>query len=76
MAFLAGGALKGGTVMADWPGLAAAKLYEGRDLLPTTDLRAVLKGVLSTQWGLSPDVLARSIFPGSDAVKPATTLFA
>lgn len=76
VAFLAGGALRGGVVSADWPGLAAAKLYEGRDLMPTTDLRAVLKGVLTAQWGLSPDVLSRSVFPGSDAVRPATALFA
>ena len=46
MALLAGGALKGGRVIADWPGLKPANLYEGRDLKPTTDLRAVLKGLL------------------------------
>ena len=46
VALLAGGALKGGRVVADWPGVAEAKLYESRDLKPTTDLRAVLKGVL------------------------------
>jgi len=75
-AFLAGGALKGGMVMADWPGLAAPRLYEGRDLMPTTDLRAVLKGVLATQWGLSPSTLTSAIFPGSEGVRPATELFA
>ena len=75
VAFLAGGAVKGGTVLADWPGLAAAQLYEGRDLKPTTDLRAVLKGVLNVQWGLSREVLARDIFPGSDAVGPLTSPF-
>src|SRR6185437_1811381 len=46
VALLAGGALKGGRVVADWPGVGAAHLYEGRDLKATTDLRAVLKGVL------------------------------
>ena len=46
VALLAGGALKGGRVIADWPGLKDADLYEGRDLKPTTDLRAVLKGLL------------------------------
>ena len=46
VALLAGGALKGGRVVADWPGLKAANLHEGRDLKPTTDLRAVLKGLL------------------------------
>ncbi len=75
VAFLAGGAVKGGVVMADWPGLAQNKLYEARDLMPTTDLRAVLKGILATQWGLSPDVLSRVVFPGSDIVRPANALF-
>ena len=46
VALLAGGALKGGRVIADWPGLKHANLHEGRDLKPTTDLRAVLKGLL------------------------------
>src|SRR3954447_2713061 len=45
VALLAGGALKGGRVVADWPGLKTANLYEGRDLAATTDLRAVLKGL-------------------------------
>ena len=46
VAFLAGGALRGGRMVADWPGLKTAQLYEARDLEPTTDLRAVLKGLL------------------------------
>ncbi len=75
VAFLAGGAVKGGTVMADWPGLSAAQLYEARDLKPTTDLRAALKGILNVQWGLSRDVLARDIFPDSDGVGPLTSPF-
>ena len=63
VAFLAGGALKGGRVVADWPGLKTADLYEARDLKPTTDLRAVLKGVLADHLGLSADTLARAVFP-------------
>src|SRR5262249_33917964 len=43
VALLVGGALRGGRVIADWPGLADAALYQGRDLTPTTDLRAVMK---------------------------------
>src|SRR5712691_6252447 len=46
-AFLLGGAVQGGRVLADWPGLSSRSLYQGRDLKPTTDLRSVLKGVLS-----------------------------
>ena len=44
IALLAGGAVKGGRVISDWPGLKPANLYEGRDLAPTTDLRAVDQG--------------------------------
>ena len=46
-AFLLGGAVQGGRVLADWPGLSSHALYQGRDLKPTADLRSVLKGVLS-----------------------------
>ena len=59
VAFLAGGALAGGRVVADWPGLRVADLYQQRDLRPTTDLRAVLKGVLADHLGLSAETLAR-----------------
>ena len=65
IALLAGGAVKGGRVIADWPGLKPANLYQGRDLAPTTDLRAVMKGVLKDQFGLAERVLAESVFPDS-----------
>ena len=73
-AFLVGGAVKGGRVIADWPGLKPSQLYEGRDLAPTTDLRAVVKGILTEQWGMSASVLAERIFPGSLSIKPMTGL--
>jgi uncharacterized protein (DUF1501 family) len=69
VALLAGGAVKGERVIANWPGLKPAHLYEGRDLAPTTDLRAVIKGVLRDHLGLSERVLAESVFPDSAAVK-------
>ena len=75
VAFLAGGGVRGGTVLADWPGLAPARLYEGRDLCPTTDVRGILKGVLAEHWGLSAGVLADTVFPGSGAVRPITGMF-
>jgi uncharacterized protein (DUF1501 family) len=71
---LAGGALKGGRVVADWPGLKPANLYENRDLKPTTDLRAVLKGVLKDHLRADERVLADNVFPGSAAVKPTAGL--
>jgi uncharacterized protein (DUF1501 family) len=75
-AFLVGGAVKGGRIIADWPGLKQTQLYEGRDLAPTTDLRSVFKGILGEQFGLSNTVLAEKIFPGSISVKPISGLTA
>lgn len=69
-AILAGGAVNGGRIEARWPGLKMADLFEGRDLKPTTDLRAVLKGVLAEHLGLSAKVLAEQVFPGSEALAP------
>ena len=69
IALLAGGALKGGRVIADWPGLKNANLYEGRDLAATTDLRAVLKGLLKDHLRVTDQALAANIFPGSGDVK-------
>lgn len=69
VALLAGGAVKGGRVISDWPGLKAANLYQGRDLAPTTDLRAVFKGVLHDHLGVSERVLADAVFPDSGQVK-------
>jgi uncharacterized protein (DUF1501 family) len=74
VAFLAGGAIKGGRVIADWPGLKPEQLYENRDLAPTTDLRAVVKGVLTDHLGLSGTVLANSVFPDSASIKPMSGL--
>jgi uncharacterized protein (DUF1501 family) len=69
IALLAGGAVKGGRVISDWPGLKAASLYEGRDLAPTTDLRAAFKGVLHDHLGVAERVLAETVFPDSAPVK-------
>ena len=76
VALLAGGALKGGRVIADWPGLKAANLFENRDLKPTTDLRAVLKGLLKDHLRADDRALAADVFPGSDDVKPMAGLVA
>ena len=71
VALLAGGAVKGGRVIADWPGLKPANLYQGRDLAPTTDLRAVIKGVLQDQLGIGGDgCWRRRCFRTARAVKP------
>ena len=74
VAILVGGALKGGRVIADWPGLKPVNLYQDRDLKPTTDLRAVLKGVLRDHLRADEKALAQTVFPGSEAVKPMAGL--
>jgi uncharacterized protein (DUF1501 family) len=70
IALLAGGAIKGGRVISDWPALKPASLYQGRDLAPTTDLRSVIKGVLADHLGIGERVLAQTVFPDSAAAKP------
>lgn len=65
VALLVGGAVKGGRILADWPGLTEKALYQGRDLTPTRDLRSVLKGVLRDHLGVPEGALAGTIFPAS-----------
>jgi len=74
--FMVGGALNGGRVIADWPGLKPADLHEARDLKATTDLRAVMKGVLKDHLRVDDRALATAIFPDSDAVAPMSGLLA
>jgi len=74
VALLAGGSIKGGRVIADWPGLNEASLYQARDLKPTTDLRAILKGVLRDHLRVDERALATTVFPGSAALKPTNGL--
>ena len=73
---MAGGAVKGGRVIADWPGLKDAQLYQNRDLKPTTDLRGAMKGLLADLYGVSAPVLADKVFPGSASVRPIRDLIA
>jgi uncharacterized protein (DUF1501 family) len=73
-AFLVGGAVKGGRVIADWPGLASSSLYEGRDLKPTTDLRSLFKGVLIEHMAIDEAQLEAKVFPASKIAKPMSGL--
>ena len=75
-ALFAGSALKGGRVLADWPGLKEADLHEKRDLKPTTDLRAVLKGLLRDHLHVDERHLETAVFPDSAAARPAEGLLA
>jgi uncharacterized protein (DUF1501 family) len=64
-ALLAGGAVQGGRVVADWPGLATSVLYQGRDLRPTLGLDALIAQVVAETFGLERERAARALFPGS-----------
>lgn len=66
-AILLGGAINGGRVLADWPGLRKSDLYEGRDLMPTADTRSLFKGILADHLKIPDSLLERSIFPDSAA---------
>jgi uncharacterized protein (DUF1501 family) len=70
VALLVGGALRGGRVIADWPGVKESDLFENRDLKPTTDLRAVLKGLLRDHLRIEEPALTADVFPASEAVRP------
>ncbi|CAD5299066.1 conserved hypothetical protein [Bosea sp. 62] len=70
VAFLVGGAVKGKRMIVDWPGLKPEQLHEQRDLKPTTDVRAVAKGVVADLFGLSGPVLAEKVFPGTSGLAP------
>ena len=66
-ALLLGGALDGGRVVADWPGLGKSDLYEGRDLRATADTRSLFKGILADHLDLPSAFLERSVFPDSSS---------
>lgn len=69
VAMLVGGAVAGGRVLGDWPGLAANKLHQGRDLAPTSDLRAMLKAALIGHLGLPRAGIERTVFPDSAEIR-------
>ncbi len=68
-AFLAGGAVNGGKVLADWPGLAENKLYQNRDLYPTADIRAVEAAVLRDHLGIAEADIYQTILPGANTAR-------
>ena len=73
VAFLLGGAVRGGRVLADWPGLSPSQLFQNRDLAPTQDIRALAKGVLAQHLGLNAAALAQ-VFPASGDAAPINGL--
>ncbi len=71
---LAGGAVKPGAMVGDWPTLAPARLFEGRDLAPTLDIRSLFKGVLQDHLGVDRHDLERTVFPNSREAAPTAGL--
>jgi uncharacterized protein (DUF1501 family) len=72
-AFLCGGAIAGGRVLADWPGLGQGRLFENRDLAPTTDVRSIIKGLLNQHLDLPLSRLA-TVLPASTDATPTPGL--
>nr|WP_220129959.1 DUF1501 domain-containing protein [Sphingomonas chungangi] len=67
-AMLVGGAVRGGRVVSDWPGLAPSKLYEGRDLKPTASMDSLIAGAAGQSLGIDPDHVARRLFGGASSM--------
>ena len=65
MMLVMGGNINGGNVLTRWPGLAENQLYQGRDLMPTVDMRSVFKTVLYSHLQTPNAPLESVIFPGS-----------
>ena len=65
---LLGGAVAGGKVIADWPGLSQSALYEGRDLKPTTDLDALIAAALAQHYSLGASAGRHDPLPGNPRV--------
>jgi len=66
--------VQGGRVLADWPGLAPADLFEGRDLRPTLGLDTLIAQVCGETFGIEPGKLARALFPQAVQGKPLPRL--
>ncbi len=73
-AMLLGGAVQGGRVLADWPGLAQADLLDGRDLRPTLALDTLISQVCAEAFRIDPERMARTLFPGAAHSKPMARL--
>jgi uncharacterized protein (DUF1501 family) len=73
-AMLLGGAVKGGRVLADWPGLNQAALFEARDLKPTTPLDAFIGGAVAGHYGIDPPRAMAALFPASKGIPAVTDL--
>jgi uncharacterized protein (DUF1501 family) len=69
-AMLVGGAVDGGRVIADWPGLSLPDLHEGRDLKPTLGLDTLVSSVCAEAFSIDPQRAAGALFPGLASGNP------
>jgi len=74
LVWLVGGAVRGGRVLADWPGLRSANLLDGRDLKPTTAVDGLITGALAEHFRLEPERVARIVFPAGMGSSPLSGL--
>jgi uncharacterized protein (DUF1501 family) len=74
VAMLAGGAVQGGRIVSDWPGLGSANLLEGRDLKPTLALDALVTAACAESFALEPERLSAVLFPHGGRGKPLPRL--
>ncbi|WP_164115006.1 DUF1501 domain-containing protein [Sphingorhabdus sp. Alg239-R122] len=74
LAYLIGGAVRGGRIVADWPGLAERQLYQKRDLMPTQSLEMLMAGTIGTHFGLDSAKVAAQLFPGAIQGRPLSGL--
>ena len=69
---LGGGLSRGGRVVADWPGVAPAALFEARDLRPTMAMEAMVSGAVAEHFGLDPALVARRLYPAQPSLRVAS----
>ena len=70
LAMLAGGAVAGGRIAGDWPGLSEKALWQGRDLRSVNSYEALFKTIVTDHLGLKRDLVEDLVFPGSRSVQP------
>lgn len=73
-AMLLGGAVKGGRIISDWPGLRNTDLLDGRDLKPTLQLEALVSSALAEHYSVDPHRMAKTLYPAQSNLKPLTGL--
>ncbi len=74
LAIVAGGAVSGGKIAGDWPGLAASGLYEGRDVNAVNDYRGIFKSILKNHLRMDSGYIDEVVFPSSGLIRPMTGL--